>query len=73
MTNNFNLLSKSYISAIHKIPSAHKVRFLAPETEPFCQFLALEILLTHFDDFWAKKLTFLDCFWPKKLNHFVSF
>ena len=57
----------------HKVPLAHKLQFLAPETEPFCQFLAPEILVTHFDDFWAQKLTFLDCFWPQKLNHFVSF
>ena len=32
-------------------------QFRGPETDPYCQFLGPEIMLTHFHDFWAQKLT----------------
>ena len=32
-------------------------QFLGPETDPLHQFLGPEIVLTHFNDFWAQKLT----------------
>jgi hypothetical protein len=32
-------------------------QFLGPETDPKRQFLGPEMLLIHFNDFWAQKLT----------------
>ena len=52
---------------------AHKIRILAPETYPFCQFLAPEILLTHFNLFWGQKLKYNVSFWAQKLKPFVRF
>ena len=67
------LVSMCHLTSSDIVPLAHKIRFLAPETEPFCQFLAPEILLTHFNFSWGKKLKNNVSFWARKLNYFVSF
>ena len=59
-------MEKEEVKGKHKLP-------LAPETEPFRQFLAPEIFLTHFNLFWDQKLKINVSFWAQKLNHFVSF